>query len=88
MPTSGKSRDCTYQARIEMPSAKHAEIVATAVNVDPELRPDEVSRTISVDGNAFVIDVAATDAKSLRTAVASLYDFIRVSLAAIAQFGS
>lgn len=88
MTTTEKRKEYTYQARIDMPSAKYAEIVATAISVDPELRPEEVSRTISVDGNAFVIDIAATDLKSLRTVVGSLYDFIRVSLAAIAQFGS
>lgn len=87
MSSSGKQKKFAYEARIEMPSKKYAEIVATAINVDPELRPDEVTRTIHVDGNAFIIDIAATDLKSLRTSVGSVYDFIRVSLAALAEFG-
>lgn len=88
MPSSDKQKEFKYEARIEMPSESYAEIVAKAINVDPELRPDEVSRIIHVDGNAFIIDIAATDLKSLRTSVSSVYDFIRVSLAALAEFGS
>lgn len=77
-----------YEARIEMPTPEQATIVTRAVSVDPELRPTEVSRVLRVDGSAIVIEMAATDAKSLRTAVTSIYDFIRVSLRAVAQFST
>lgn len=80
------SKPFTYRARIEMPTAHLANIVATSVNVDPELRPDQVSRHLQVDSNAFIIQLSATDPKSLRTAVSSIYDFIRVSVTAVAQF--
>ena len=86
MVTEGDDKQFKYEARIEMPSAELANIVATVINVDPELRPEEVARSLRVEGSAFVIDVAAKDPKSLRTAVGSLYDFIRVSMVAIAEF--
>lgn len=85
---SEKPKPFKYKAQIEMLDAKQATIVARSVDVDPELRPEEVTRSIRVEGNAFVIEVAASDAKTLRTAVTSLYDFIRVSLLAVAEFDS
>lgn len=88
MTTNVSDKPFQYHARIEMPSQKLANIVATSLNVDPELRPQQVERNIQVDGNAFVIQVSAKDPKSLRTSVSSLYDFIRVSLTAIEQFSS
>lgn len=75
-----------YRARLQLPSPRHAEIVAAAISVDPELRPDDVDRSVTADGAVFVIDVAARDPRMLRTAVGSLYDFVRVSLTALAQF--
>lgn len=86
MISATKPKPCKYEARIEMPTAEQAIIVSKAVSVDPELRPEEVSRIIRAEGNSIVIDVAATDVKSLRTAVSSLYDFIRVSIRAVEQF--
>lgn len=76
----------SYSATIEMPNAKCASLVATAVGVDPELRPDDVRRDLHADGSSLVIHVKAKDAKALRTSVTSLYDFIDVSLAALEQF--
>lgn len=77
-----------YEARIQMPNAFAAEVVAKAVSVDPELRPDQVNRTVSADGCFIVLKVDAKDVKSLRTAVTSIYDFLIVSVTAVAQFAA
>ena len=77
-----------YTSRIQMPSAKWAEIVLQATCVDPELRPEEVQRNMAVQDSSLVIEFHAKSARTLRTAVTSLYDFVRVSLVAIKQFGS
>lgn len=75
-----------YTARLPLPSARHAQIVAEAVSADPELRPELVRRTLHTDGCDLVLDLRATDARSLRTAVTSLYDFVRVSVTTLAAF--
>ena len=75
-----------YSATIKMPSEEYALIVCRAVSVDPELRPDEVDRSITAHGDVIHINVSSTNVKTLRTAVTSLYDFIRVSMKAVAQF--
>lgn len=75
-----------YSAKIDMPTAFAASVVAQAIAVDPELRPDCVKRHIYATGDVINIEVEAKDVKSLRTAVTSLYDFIKISIMAVAQF--
>lgn len=77
-------RPCTYEARISFPDRRHAEIVAEVISTDAELRPKQVDRRLTVKDAMLVIQVDAIDAKVLRTAVTSLYDFIRVSIEALA----
>lgn len=72
-----------YSSDIELPSASDARIVAAAVSTDGELRPEQVERTITTDGTKLQIRVRARDARSLRTSVVSLYDFVRVSVEAL-----
>lgn len=75
---------CTYEARLPFPTARLATIVCEAVNADPELRPEQVTRDMSVDHETLVIRLSATDVKHLRTAVTSLYDFVQVSITTLA----
>lgn len=84
MQATKPEKTCSYEARINLPHAWSATIVAEAVSVDPELRPDQVTRQLTVHDSAVLINVTAMDAKMLRTAVTSLYDFIRVSIHALA----
>jgi len=76
----------SYVAHIQLQSITQANIVASAIGADPELRPEEVDRKIYVEEDMFVMHLSANDLKTLRTAVGSLYDFIRVSLLALAEF--
>jgi tRNA threonylcarbamoyladenosine modification (KEOPS) complex Pcc1 subunit len=75
-----------YDAKIELPSAELASIVATALSVDDELRPALVDCTVVAHGAAVVIRVAATEARVLRTSALSILDFATVSLTALEAF--
>lgn len=75
-----------YEAHIQMPNAFSASVVAQAVSVDPELRPHMATRDVKAEDDFIHINISATDVKTLRTVVTSLYDFIHVSLQATAQF--
>lgn len=77
----------SYKACLQLPSQRFAEIVNAATAVDPELRPGEVERITYAEGSQFHIHVSAQSARSLRTAVTSFYDFVKVSLAALETFG-
>lgn len=68
-----------YAATLPLPSVSDARIVAAAVSVDAELRPELVRRRVYAEGPCLRIEVHARDARSLRTSVVSLYDFVRVS---------
>lgn len=74
---------CSYEARLPFPSARLATIVSVAVSVDAELRPEQVTRHLTVEQSTLVIRLSATDPKQLRTAISSLFDFIRVSVSTL-----
>lgn len=75
-----------YEANIQMPTPFLASVVAQAISVDPELRPADVTRKVFAQEHDLVISIHAKDPKSLRTSVTSLFDFIKVSLMAVAEF--
>lgn len=82
------SKPYMYESKIQLPTERAAAIVAAAIDVDPELRPTEVTRRIRVEGPILFFNMSADNPKLLRNSVVSLYDFIRVSLSAIAEFSS
>lgn len=77
-----------YEAKIELPKPEYARMVATALNVDDELRPTLVTKRIAVVGSTVVFVFSAVDARTLRTSVLSILDFTKVSLSAIAAFAT
>lgn len=74
------TKPCSYVGHICFPHRREAEIVAEAVSADAELRQELVDRRLHIANSTLVIQIEATDVKVLRTAVTSLYDFIRVSI--------
>lgn len=87
-PTTIQKYACHYDASITFPFERYATIVARALSTDDELRPDHVRREIQVEGTVLRLRMDATDIRSLRTSVTSLYDFMRVSIEAVAMFSS
>jgi tRNA threonylcarbamoyladenosine modification (KEOPS) complex Pcc1 subunit len=75
-----------YEATIDILDERCAQIVASALSVDDELRPSQVARTVSAIGTKLHIHVAACDARLLRTSALSILDFSVVSVRALEAF--
>jgi tRNA threonylcarbamoyladenosine modification (KEOPS) complex Pcc1 subunit len=82
----GIPKPYVYEATIDLLDGRYAQIVASALSVDDELRPAQVARTVSAIGTLLHIHVAACDARSLRTSALSILDFAVVSVRALEAF--
>ena len=65
---------------------RSAELVYSAVSVDPELRPDRVDRVLGVKENVLSLDFAASDFQHLRVSVSSAMDAVALATATLAAF--
>ncbi|TMW68677.1 hypothetical protein Poli38472_006145 [Pythium oligandrum] len=60
--------------RLSFPEAEDAEHAMLTIQVDEELQPDKIHRSLSVDGTDLIVHFEATEIRLLRAAVASFYD--------------
>jgi tRNA threonylcarbamoyladenosine modification (KEOPS) complex Pcc1 subunit len=74
-----------YRMRLPLLSESNAQIAAVALSVDEELRPALVTRIVSADGQALVVEVAAVDARALRSSVLGFLDMAGVVVRALAM---
>ena len=70
-------------ARITLASPADAATAAAALAVDPELRPALVTRSVTAEGDALVLRVAAADARTLRASACTLCDVAGVAARAV-----
>lgn len=59
MPSDDKPFE--YTLRAEVASERAARVVAAALDVDAELKPDVVARSVRADGAAVVAEFAASE---------------------------
>jgi tRNA threonylcarbamoyladenosine modification (KEOPS) complex Pcc1 subunit len=85
-PRSARPAAATSTARIPFPTAEEASIAAAATSVDPELRPESVSRQVVADGTALVLNFAAVDVRTLRAAVGTFLDLVALSARTLEAF--
>ncbi|KAK9816059.1 hypothetical protein WJX74_000968 [Apatococcus lobatus] len=76
----------TCSAQVEFGSALQAKIICNTLAVDPELRPQQVTRELSVDGSNFIMKFSATDVKSLRAAVGTFCDLLGLAARTMEAF--
>ncbi|CAL5228572.1 g11729 [Coccomyxa viridis] len=76
-----------FQASHEYASASAAEMVVKTLSVDPELRPQLVTRKLSVEGSTLQIHFSATDAKTMQAAVGTFYDLLKLATETLEAFG-
>lgn len=62
-------------------------MVCNALAVDPELRPEAVTRVLAVDGSALVLNFAAVDMRTLRAAVCTFCDLLGLASRTLEAFG-
>lgn len=82
-----KDKPFTCQCTVDYGSPEHAEMVMKALSVDKELRPQQVVKTFRVEGSSLTIHFAATDVRTLRSAVGSLCDLMALATRTIEAFG-
>ena len=79
-----------YQLTVRIPCAdsRTAEWVKATLDVDKEISPDKVVRTLAVgpQGNMLIVSIQATEARLLRASVASLFDMMAVALRVLCEF--
>ena len=73
--------------RVVLLSADHAAITAGALAVDAELRPSQATKSVRADGAELVVELRASDARLLRSMVASALDMAAVAVRTLREFG-
>ena len=68
-------------------TAEHAAIAAQALGVDDELQPSKASKALSVEGDALVARLSASEARLLRAVLSSYYDMLGVVVRTLREFG-
>ncbi|KAJ0401512.1 hypothetical protein P43SY_009372 [Pythium insidiosum] len=65
-----------YECEIALsfPAAEDAEHAMMTIQVDEELQPEKIHRTLAVKGNDLIVHFEATEIRLLRAAVSSFYD--------------
>lgn len=79
----------SFQAKIRTTSNRDAVILKTSLEVDPELNPSKVYRSIEIDpedDKVLVIKLDATEVRLLRPAVSTLMDLAEAASKAIVAF--
>jgi len=79
-------KPCTFSCRVQYGSTADATMVQQALSVDPELRPALVTRKLSVDGCALVMEFAALDVRTLRAAVCTFCDLLGLATRTLEAF--
>ncbi|CAD7701300.1 unnamed protein product [Ostreobium quekettii] len=75
-----------FSATIPFASEADARAVVNAVAVDAELRTEQVSRELTVDGHKVVIKFEATEARLLRAATGTLLELLSLAAATLERF--
>lgn len=75
-----------FHCRVNFSCDDDAAMVRNALAVDPELRPDQVSKCLTVEGNALLATFAAADVRTLRAAVGSFCDLLGLATRILEAF--
>eukprot|EP00887_Chlorella_sp_A99_P001238 scaffold14.g1238.t1 len=77
----------TFTGRVAYATQCEAEMVRNALAVDPELRPEAVTRELGVEGSTLVMRFAAVDVRTLRAAVGTFCDLLALATRTLERFG-
>ncbi|KAI8924213.1 CTAG/Pcc1 family [Entophlyctis helioformis] len=73
--------------RIPFGDVQFATYAQQALAVDKELRPSQVSKALTVDGDTLVVTFHAVSVRMLRTSVSSFLEFANLAARTLAEFG-
>ncbi|KAL4444076.1 hypothetical protein ABPG75_011813 [Micractinium tetrahymenae] len=77
----------TFTGRVAYATPEEAAMVRNALAVDPELRPEAVTRELAVEGSSLVLHFAAVDMRTLRAAVCTFCDLLGLASRTLEAFG-
>lgn len=84
---SDPKRPHEFFGRVTYSGAQEAKMVRDTLAVDPELRPEQVTRVLSTEGNDLVMKFNASDVRSLRAAVSTFCDLLALVSRTLETFG-
>ncbi|TYZ56985.1 hypothetical protein PybrP1_006699 [[Pythium] brassicae (nom. inval.)] len=76
--------ECDVQ--LVFPAPLDAQYALETLQVDGEIQPDKIHRTLAVDGAALTAHFEATEIRLLRAAVASFYDMALLVARTLLEF--
>jgi len=76
----------SFDGRMEFDSAEDAAMVRNSLAVDPELRPQQVSRKLTVEGSTLVMHFEAVEVRLLRAAVGTFFDLLVLATQTLETF--
>lgn len=74
------------ELRVDFSDPHNAELVHSALVVDPELRPGEVQRVMSVEGSELKVKFEAKQLRMLRAATGAFMDLLGVAVDTLEAF--
>jgi EKC/KEOPS complex subunit PCC1/LAGE3 len=77
----------TITIRIPFASAKHAEIALQAIQVDPELQPHAVKRTLSVEDDVLIATFDTLTVRLARLTVNAYLENVDLVVRTLQEFG-
>ncbi|KAL3159076.1 hypothetical protein ABBQ32_011074 [Trebouxia sp. C0010 RCD-2024] len=83
-----KAKPFQFFGRVTYASATDASMVRDTLAVDPELRPQQVLRILTVEDKDLVMRFKATDVRTLRAAVSTFCDLLALVTRTLEMFGA
>jgi len=77
----------TVSVKIPFASSKHALIAKQVIEVDPELQPQAVKRTLSVDDNLLIATFQTLTVRLARLTLNAFLENVDLVIRTIEQFG-
>uniref|UniRef100_A0AAV1V188 Transcription factor Pcc1 n=1 Tax=Peronospora matthiolae TaxID=2874970 RepID=A0AAV1V188_9STRA len=71
---------------LNFPAEVDAQFVLQTLEVDDELQPDKIHRTLTVKGSDLHVHFEATEIRLLRAAVSSFYDMSMLTARTLLEF--
>lgn len=73
--------------QIGFPSVKFARMVCDTLNVDRELKPNQVQRVCTTDGSVLSVRFVSREPRMLRTSVTGFIDAVSLATNTLVEFG-
>ena len=83
-----EKKEMPYVCSIEIPfaSKRSAQLTLKALEVDEELTPQKVVRSIKVEEERLIVQIKSTELRLLRASVSSFFDMCMIAVRFLCEF--